>query len=139
MALVLNRLNVSARFFRPHTGCWRNITYQQYVWNVTPVTTQLVNNDIIFNTFTGMLSDIWNGVLWAVPKTRRSIAKRKWLRSFRQLKPRNDIEDCVVCGHKKLMGRLCKNCFSHTMSLTEQIWKEGRGEDGKYRKDRYVR
>ena len=84
------------------------------------------------------ISEIWNGFLLAVPKKRRSIAKRRWLRKFKALKPRDDIEDCVVCGGKKLRGKLCHHCFQWTMSLTEKAWQKQKDE-GTLRKGRFVK
>lgn len=101
--------------------------------SILPASSQLLNINNTFQSFSDVLKDIWDGFLFAAPKKRRSIAKRRHLRKFKQLKPRNDIEDCVVCGHKKLMGRLCKNCFSWTMSLTEKVWeKTGANKWGRY-------
>ena len=104
---------------------------------IVPVTSELVNNNIL-NQISDVISRLWDGILLAAPKKRRSIAKRRHMYKFKQLEPRNDIEDCVVCGHKKLRGRLCKNCFAWTMSLTEKVWQKQR-ETGENRKDRYVR
>nr|XP_012560006.1 39S ribosomal protein L32, mitochondrial [Hydra vulgaris] len=94
--------------------------------------------ELLKENLDSLLENIWNGFLWAAPKKRRSISKRRYLRKFRELKLRDDIEDCVVCGNKKLMGKLCQNCFQWTMSLTEETWKKQR-EEGKCRRDRYVR
>lgn len=144
-----NVVSSTTRLYQPRVArCCKNITTSTTrCCSSTAATTNntmaplltlpLVNNDIVFSTLTGMVSDIWNGLLWAAPKQKRSLAKRRWLRSFRRMEPRRDIEDCVVCGHKKLMGRLCKNCFSLTMSLTEEVWAKDRAD--KYRKDRYIR
>ena len=103
---------------------------------VAPTSFEILKENV--NNVLENIADIWNGFLWAAPKKRRSIAQRRHLRKFKELKPRDDIEDCVVCGHKKLMGKLCQNCFQWTMSLTEESWKKQR-EEGKCRRDRYVR
>ena len=90
------------------------------------------------DTLKNVLSQIWDGFLLAVPKKRRSLAKRRHLRKFKALKPRDDIEDCVVCGGKKLRGKLCHNCFQWTMSLTEKVWQKQK-DDGILRKDRFIK
>jgi len=84
------------------------------------------------------LADIWDGVLNAVPKKRRSLQQRHWRNKFKALQPRNDIEDCVVCGHKKLQGHLCNNCFKWTMTLTEKLWQK-KIDSGEINTKRHVR
>lgn len=103
-----------------------------------PAASVVANNDTLFTQVCNICNEIWDGLLLAAPKKRRSISKRKYLRKFKALKPRDDIEDCVVCGGKKLCGKLCHNCFQWTMSLTEKFW-ENQKQEGGCRKDRYVR
>ena len=133
-----------------NTTCTRNIIHPHsklsYTTHIPTLTVSTVNNNKIYNacagvygTCAGVLQDIWESILWAAPKSRRSIAKRRFLRSTRRLKPRDDIEDCVVCGAKKLRGRLCKECFSHTMKLTKDIWKKEDKLTGKQGTQRRVR
>jgi len=98
----------------------------------------ITNNDSTSYRLFNYLIDIWDGLLLAAPKKRRSIAKRRHLRKFKALKPRNDIEDCVMCGSKKLQGKLCQNCFQWTMSLTEKVWQKQKDEGG-CRTDRFVK
>lgn len=103
-----------------------------------PIASVVDNNNTLADQVANIYNSIWDGLLLAAPKKRRSISKRRYLRKFKALKPRDDIEDCVVCGGKKLRGKLCHNCFQWTMSLTEKFWEE-RKQKGEYRKDRYVR
>ena len=80
----------------------------------TPTTTVATLTTLTWglsSIFESVLSDLRDGILWAVPKSRRSLAKRRWRRKHQALKPRNDIEDCVVCGGKKLQGHICTECF----------------------------
>ena len=93
---------------------------------------------IILDYTKGILEELWDGFLLAVPKKRRSLAVRRRRMRARRLKPRDDIEKCLVCGAKKLAGHLCKNCFDWTMKLTEEVWEEQR-KLGKLVEERHVR
>ena len=116
----------------------RSIVYSKYIQTVQfiPSTVQvaITQRDSII----GILNQLFDGILYAAPKKRRSLRVRRWKRKFRALKPRTDIEDCTICGHKKLMGHLCENCFSLTMKLTEQVWQK-QLEDKKIHNERHVR
>lgn len=116
----------------------RSIVYSKYIPTIhfIPLTAQIAiaQRDSIMD----ILSELFDGILYAAPKKRRSLRVRRWKRKFRALKPRTDIEDCTICGHKKLMGHLCENCFSLTMKLTEQVWQK-QLEDKKIHNGRHVR
>merc|ERR1712013_956160 len=81
--------------------------------DTTTTTTTATTTTIwgLSSIFESVVSDLRDGILWAVPKSRRSLAKRRWRRKHQALKPRNEIEECVVCGAKKLQGHLCTECF----------------------------
>ena len=115
-----------------------SILHNRQCSQLLPMSAAITNNDSTSNRLLNYLIDIWDGLLLAAPKKRRSIAKRRHLRNFKALKPRNDIEDCVVCGSKKLRGKLCQNCFQWTMSLTEKVWQKQKDEGG-CRTDRFVK
>lgn len=72
--------------------------------------------------------------LWAVPKHRRSIYRRR-IRKFgtldgfwKMLRPKTNIVSCVECGNDKEAGRLCPVCYDRvkleTESMQEVIQKE---------------
>lgn len=63
---------------------------------------------------------IGDGILWAVPRNRRTIEKR-WKRKYgaldyvwKMLVPKRNIRVCNNCGHHHEMGVLCRklNCLS---------------------------
>merc|ERR1712136_324416 len=78
------------------------------------------NLSSMYTLFEAVMVDLRDGLLWAVPKNKRSLSKRRWLRRFRAIKPRKDIEDCVVCGSKKLIAHVCTECFR------ENSWTVGK-------------
>ncbi|XP_046398190.1 39S ribosomal protein L32, mitochondrial [Ischnura elegans] len=68
-----------------------------------------------------------NGILWAVPKNRRTVEKRlkrKFGNPHYHLKllvPRNDIRVCDHCGHCHEENVLCPNCYAKVKQETEAI------------------
>lgn len=114
------------------------LSSNRYFSRVVALSGVAVQEENKINTLKNFFSDLWDGFLLAVPKQKRSLAKRRHLRKFKALKPRDDIEDCVVCGGKKLRGKLCHNCFQWTMSLTEKVWQKQK-DDGILRNDRFVK
>lgn len=129
-------LTLGLRSFGNVAQCMR-LTSNRYFSQILPISSVVLEERKV-TTLKTIFSDIWDGFLLAVPKKRRSLAKRRHLRKFKALKPRDDIEDCVVCGGKKLRGKLCHNCFQWTMSLTEKVWQKQK-DDGILRKDRFVK
>lgn len=129
-------LTLGLKLFGNVAQCMR-LTNNRYLSQMLPLSSVMLEERKV-STLKSIFSDIWDGFLLAVPKKRRSIAKRRHLRKFKALKPRDDIEDCVVCGGKKLRGKLCHNCFQWTMSLTEKVWQKQK-DDGILRKDRFVK
>ena len=122
----------------PFKHLQRGAVFSKNFSQMIPISSAIIQQNTEEKTLSQSITDIWNGFLLAVPKKRRSIAKRRWLRKFKALKPRDDIEDCVVCGGKKLRGKLCHHCFQWTMSLTEKVWQKQKDE-GVLRKDRFVK
>lgn len=60
---------------------------------------------------------IGDGMLWAVPRNRRTIEKR-WKRKFgspeyveKLLIPRHNLRVCNNCGHDHEVGVLCRKLF----------------------------
>lgn len=64
------------------------------------------------------IKDLWNdGILWAVPKTRRTLEKRQ-RRKFgcpdlvwKLIVPKVTLRQCVQCGHDHEVGVLCRKSF----------------------------
>ncbi|XP_034661210.1 39S ribosomal protein L32, mitochondrial [Drosophila subobscura] len=70
---------------------------------------------------------IGNGMLWAVPKHRRSVEKRL-NRKFgypeyvwKPLKVKQNIRSCQTCGHDHEMGVLCPFCYNKVLKETEDM------------------
>ncbi|GAB1866640.1 Large ribosomal subunit protein bL32m [Camponotus japonicus] len=75
-----------------------------------------------------------NGILWAVPKKRRTIEKRLSRRFgvekyfWKPPVPKTNLLICVNCGHNYKAGRLCGHCYEkvklETKEIQEAIQKE---------------
>ncbi len=50
-------------------------------------------------------------LLFAVPKQKRSLARRKIRFKANALKVRRDIQVCPICGQMKLLNHLCQTCM----------------------------
>ncbi|KAK8094033.1 hypothetical protein PG997_000718 [Apiospora hydei] len=60
----------------------------------------------------GLLGDIWEGILKAVPKKKTShMKKRHRQMAGKALKDVNNLNKCPVCGHTKKMHTLCPQCM----------------------------
>lgn len=65
--------------------------------------------------------------LWAVPKHRRSIYRRRIRRFgnldgfYKMLQPRTNIVSCVDCGSDKEAGRLCPVCYARVKKETQEM------------------
>ncbi|CAO1422168.1 unnamed protein product [Diamesa serratosioi] len=70
---------------------------------------------------------IGDGMLWAVPKTRRTVEKRlnrKFGDPFyvwKLLKPKTQLKVCDSCGHHHEVGILCAHCYENVRKETELI------------------
>lgn len=66
-----------------------------------------------------------DGILWAVPKHRRSIEKRLKRKygdpvfSWKPLKLKTHLRSCDNCGHDHEVGVLCPNCYARIRSETQ--------------------
>ncbi|XP_044727426.1 39S ribosomal protein L32, mitochondrial [Chrysoperla carnea] len=70
---------------------------------------------------------IGDGLLWAVPKNRRTI-ERRLKRKYgspeyvvKILKPKNHLRICGKCGHYYEVGVLCPHCYSKVLEETKAI------------------
>ncbi|XP_042894153.1 39S ribosomal protein L32, mitochondrial-like [Penaeus japonicus] len=69
---------------------------------------------------------IGDGILWAVPKSRRS-RERRLTRKFgsetghKKLLPVLNLLTCNSCGHVHEPGRLCPNCYGKVKEVTEAM------------------
>lgn len=68
---------------------------------------------------------IGDGILWAVPRTRRTIEKR-WKRKFgspelhlKILVPKQTLRSCNQCGHDHEIGVLCRTFKMEFGEITE--------------------
>ncbi|KAK9769926.1 hypothetical protein SCAR479_13391 [Seiridium cardinale] len=60
----------------------------------------------------GLLGDIWEGILRAVPKKKTShMKKRHRLLAGKALKDVTSLSKCPACGHTKKMHTLCPQCM----------------------------
>lgn len=79
-----------------------------------------------------ILRDIFDGLLLAVPKKRRSIAKRlsmkfgvkKWApHGWKMIDPKTNIITCWTCGNYHEAQYLCEHCYGKNMEETQVIQK----------------
>ncbi|XP_013190197.1 large ribosomal subunit protein bL32m [Amyelois transitella] len=84
--------------------------------NQTPIRSKMSIKDII-----------GDGILFAVPKFRRTVEKRL-KRKFgspdyvwKMLEVKTNLKVCRDCGHHYESGRLCGNCYSKVKEETEEI------------------
>ncbi|XP_059171873.1 large ribosomal subunit protein bL32m-like [Physella acuta] len=83
-----------------------------------------------------MLDSIFDGLLLAVPKHRRSIEKRLYRKhrytAFMEYgTPKSTIVPCLECGNYREKGHLCKHCYDKVCLETKEM-KAKLGEDIKY-------
>ena len=77
-------------------------------------------NDFAYKGSSLSLKDIWGeGILWGVPKHRRTIEKRLKRKfghpeyHWKLLKPRTNIITCHSCGHAHEAGILCGEILNY--------------------------
>lgn len=77
-----------------------------------------------------------NSILWAVPKSRRTIEKRL-RRKFghpdyvmKILKPKKNLLSCNTCGHHHEAGMLCPHCYEQVIEETKAIQEKIQAELG---------
>lgn len=73
---------------------------------------------------------LWDGILWAVPKQRKTIERRlkskfgveKWGHpGYKMLKPRFDLVTCETCGNYKEKASLCLHCYNRVKAESVEI------------------
>uniref|UniRef100_A0A2M3Z963 Large ribosomal subunit protein bL32m n=1 Tax=Anopheles braziliensis TaxID=58242 RepID=A0A2M3Z963_9DIPT len=74
------------------------------------------------------LSDfLGNGILWAVPKHRRTVEKRHKRKygspeyKLKILTPKSHLRSCATCGSDHEVGVLCPTCYRQVRTETEQM------------------
>ncbi|KAH8268568.1 hypothetical protein KR026_009001 [Drosophila bipectinata] len=79
---------------------------------------------------------IGDGMLWAVPKHRRSVEKRL-NRKFgypeyvwKPLKEKRHLRSCMQCGHDYEMGTLCPFCYQKVLNETKLMQEKIQDELG---------
>lgn len=61
---------------------------------------------------------IGDGILWAVPKHRKSIERRMKAKfgnpkyHMKIMQPKTTLRICMQCGHDHEVGVLCRKCFN---------------------------
>ncbi|XP_011313045.1 39S ribosomal protein L32, mitochondrial [Fopius arisanus] len=79
-----------------------------------------------FNSLPSLRDILNDGILWAVPKHRRSLEKRMTRRfgtpglHWKMLVPKK-LLICPTCGHDHQPGLLCNNCYSRVKAETKEI------------------
>ncbi|KAF4126346.1 large subunit ribosomal protein L32 [Geosmithia morbida] len=69
----------------------------------------------------GLLGDIWESVLRAVPKNKTSHARKRHRQmAGKALKDVNNLCKCPGCGAVKRTHRLCQNCLEDM----RRLWRE---------------
>lgn len=82
------------------------------------------NNEIQSSTSFSLKDLIGNGILWAVPKHRKSLERRlkaKYGNPKYHMKiysPKTTLRICVQCGHDHEVGVLCRKC--HFQNKTQK-------------------
>ncbi|PVV02422.1 hypothetical protein BB560_003130 [Smittium megazygosporum] len=67
------------------------------------------------------LSEIFEAILRAVPKKKTTHSKKRMRAAGKGLKDRKDIVRCPACGHAKLTGHVCMNCYK---AIRERLRKD---------------
>ncbi|XP_070535926.1 large ribosomal subunit protein bL32m-like [Ptychodera flava] len=69
------------------------------------------------------MKELWSGILFAVPKSKRSLERRRTRRRAieKRIHPREDIVACESCGYPRLLYHLCGHCIEKVRAETELI------------------
>lgn len=77
---------------------------------------------------TPTIKDIWNeGILWGVPKHRRSLEKRLsrkfgWPEyNWKPLVPKTNLKACRACGHFHETFTICGHCYAKVRDETKEM------------------
>lgn len=68
-----------------------------------------------------MGTDLWDGLLWAVPKKRTSHSKKRMRMTHKYLKPIRNYTVCPKCQNLKLLHVLCGHCLKETLKKTAEL------------------
>ncbi|XP_059610099.1 large ribosomal subunit protein bL32m [Phlebotomus argentipes] len=70
-----------------------------------------------------------DAIVWAVPKSRRTVEKRM-MRKFgspekpKLLQVKTHLKICITCGHHYEVGVLCPHCYNRVRKETKQMQEE---------------
>jgi len=119
-AAFLPRLSFSLPISR-----WATVYTRQYTLGFLPSLSIAVPG--ISLNIPGLLGDIWESVLRAVPKNKVSHArKRSRQMAGKALKDVNHLCKCPGCGETKRTHRLCHNCLEDMKRLWRQEYPTDR-------------
>ncbi|KAK3731900.1 hypothetical protein RRG08_043234 [Elysia crispata] len=82
------------------------------------------------------LGSIFDGILYAVPRHRRSVEKRLFRKHrftgfMEHGTPKTNIVPCLVCGNFKEKGHLCEHCYNRVRTETNEMQAK-MGDDLKF-------
>ncbi|XP_037076915.1 39S ribosomal protein L32, mitochondrial-like, partial [Pollicipes pollicipes] len=87
-----------------------------------------------------------DGLLWAVPKHRRTVERRttrrfgaeNWPNGRKLIQPKRGLLLCFKCGGHHLPGMLCMTCYSRVMEETREMQRAVAADQGLQPPDREV-
>lgn len=107
-----------------------------FAFDVVPVTSSALRVPSTQDA-SSIINDIFDGLLLAVPKKRRSVEQRlsrkfgvkKWApHGWKLLDPKTNIITCATCGNYHEIQYLCENCYqqnkAETLVIQENLLKE---------------
>ncbi|OJJ49521.1 hypothetical protein ASPZODRAFT_127995 [Penicilliopsis zonata CBS 506.65] len=101
---------MAARLFSPAASIAR---WAQFVQNPSVLSQTLFQPATLTLTIPGLLSDIWDSILRAVPKKKTShMKKRHRQMAGKALKDVKNLNTCPGCGQIKRAHVLCPHCVS---------------------------
>ncbi|CAL1536612.1 unnamed protein product [Lymnaea stagnalis] len=95
------------------TGCYTDLTASQ-------------KDNLDQNSAKSLLDSIFDGILLAVPKHRRSLEKRlfrkhRFTNFMEYATPKTTIVPCLECGNFREKGHLCKHCYEKVQLETKEM------------------
>ncbi|CAD5118182.1 DgyrCDS6911 [Dimorphilus gyrociliatus] len=93
----------------------------RFAYDVAPPVQQSSENNQL------SLKDIVNdSILWAVPKSRRSVERRftrrmRFHKHFEHATPKKNITPCLECGNWMERGTICGHCYEKVRDETEEM------------------
>ncbi|CAO1427224.1 unnamed protein product [Diamesa hyperborea] len=129
MSSLIHRINVALqRFESILPSLFGRYPYPPSNFGILALEQNSADNTASKRPPTFSLKDlIGDGMLWAVPKTRRTVEKRlnrKFGDPFyvwKLLKPKTQLKVCDSCGHHHEVGILCAHCYENVRKETELI------------------